>query len=34
MMIKPRQGVERRREVTVVLNWFEELRAKMGERGR
>jgi serine/threonine-protein kinase len=30
LMIKPRQGVERRRAVTVVLNWFEELKAKVG----
>jgi hypothetical protein len=29
-MIKPRQGVEQRRAVTVVLNWFEELKAKVG----
>jgi hypothetical protein len=30
LMIKPRQGVEQRRAVTVVLNWFEELKAKVG----
>ena len=30
LMIKPRPGVKKRREVTIVLNWFEELKAKVG----
>ena len=29
LMIKPRPGVERR-DVVVVLNWLEELQAKVG----